>query len=239
MMISDILLFERDVLRECKISLIRKACKLISSPSLPHIHTPSECTTSSKMSSMKRPSDVPIKRSRSKKSRKGKAVQPEKQTTPPPLGTTSSSSKLALQGQKDQEELDLEEAVFGTRTVEYEDTLEGIDGKGKGKMRQVNSDDEEEEEFNGIEYEEDLEETGLERLKDDNVSSTFFLLLSSRLIDLIAMPCSYSSSTIPCQPLLKPIQLEYLYPHPLPPTKETLPPMKKNRLSCLNQRTRC
>jgi len=111
------------------------------------------------MAPAKRSSEAPSKRSRrSKKARKVLEESPE----PILLGSTSLSSRPQ---QKDQEELDLEEAVFGRSTDAQDglwDLAEEDLGKGKGKMRaeDLDSDDEE-----------DLEETGLERLKDDNVRS--------------------------------------------------------------------
>ncbi|GAA5906780.1 WD40 repeat domain-containing protein [Sporobolomyces salmoneus] len=109
------------------------------------------------MSSIKRPSEQPTKRTRkNKKARKNAGETPE----PVILGSTSTRS---LAQQKNEEELELEEAVFGHRTEGTEtlwDLAEEDLGKGKGKMR---------EEFSEGEEDAELEETGLERLKDDNL----------------------------------------------------------------------
>ncbi|GAA5965109.1 hypothetical protein JCM3765_004861 [Sporobolomyces pararoseus] len=110
------------------------------------------------MAPVKRSSEGPSKRSRkSKKPRKVAEESPE----PVLLGSTSLSSQPQ---QKSEEELELEEAVFGRRTEDTEplwDLAEEDLGKGKGKMRAAEDSEAEEEE--------DLEETGLERLKDDNL----------------------------------------------------------------------
>ena len=121
------------------------------------------------MNSTKRTADAPTKRSRKhKKPRKGGISE----LTPEPeiLGSTSIHSRVNQAKQKDAEELELEEAVFGRRTEveEVEDDSFGL-FKGKGKLREIDSQDEE---WNGVE-EDDMEETGLERLKDDNVRSIF------------------------------------------------------------------
>lgn len=112
------------------------------------------------MATTKRTTEPPTKRARkNKKARKDAATTPE----PVVLGSTSTSTNLL---QKDQEELDLEEAVFGrvTDTVDpMWDLAEDDIGKGKGKMRLHDQDADLDED--------DLDETGLERLKDDNVRS--------------------------------------------------------------------
>ena len=110
------------------------------------------------MAPVKRSSEGPSKRSRkNKKPRKVAEESPE----PILLGSTSLSTQSQ---QKNEEELALEEAVFGRRTEDTEqlwDLAEEDFGKGKGKMRAAQDSE--------AEDEQDLEETGLERLQDDNV----------------------------------------------------------------------
>lgn len=119
--------------------------------------------TPTRMAPIKRASDQATKKPRrNKKARKG-----GQEETPEPviLGSTSTKS---LVPDKNDEELELEEAVFGRRTDggaadQLWDLAEEDLGKGKGKMKQDFDSDEDDDE-------QDLEETGLERLRDDNVS---------------------------------------------------------------------
>ncbi|GAA5975448.1 hypothetical protein JCM5350_006482 [Sporobolomyces pararoseus] len=110
------------------------------------------------MAPVKRSSEGPSKRSR--KNKKPRKVA-EESLEPILLGSTSLSTQPQ---QKNEEELELEEAVFGRRTEDTEqlwDLAEEDLGKGKGKMRAAQDSE--------AEDEQDLEETGLERLQDDNL----------------------------------------------------------------------
>ncbi|GAA6006074.1 hypothetical protein JCM11491_002021 [Sporobolomyces phaffii] len=114
------------------------------------------------MAPSKRASEPPAKRSRkNKKARRGVA-----ESTPEPAILGSTSAAAHRPQDKDADELELEEAVFGHRSEALEGGLwdlgeEDLAGKGKGKMRLPDADSDHEQE--------DLEETGLERLKDDNL----------------------------------------------------------------------
>lgn len=116
------------------------------------------------MNSTKRSADSTTTTKRSRKNKKARKGISEQTPEPEILGSTSIHSRVTQAHQKDAEELELEEAVFGRR-MEVNEVEEDHFGKGKGKLRE----DSEEEEWNGVE-DDDLEETGLERLKDDNVS---------------------------------------------------------------------
>ncbi|GAA5843255.1 hypothetical protein JCM5353_000721 [Sporobolomyces roseus] len=115
------------------------------------------------MNSAKRSAESTTTTKRSRKNKKARKGISEQTPEPEILGSTSIHSRVTQAHQKDAEELELEEAVFGRR-IEVNEVEEDHFGKGKGKLRE----DSEEEEWNGVE-DDDLEETGLERLKDDNL----------------------------------------------------------------------
>ncbi|GAA6060238.1 hypothetical protein JCM10212_003478 [Sporobolomyces blumeae] len=122
-------------------------------------------------STSKRPAQGPATSKRSNKKNKNRD-RPSTPLEPVVLGATPTT---ANQHVKDQAELDLEEAVFGKRSDldplgNRDDDGLHANGKGKGKMvfpqLDVRGD---EDDWNGVEDEGDYEETGLERLKDDNL----------------------------------------------------------------------
>ncbi|GAA5969618.1 hypothetical protein JCM11641_008180 [Rhodosporidiobolus odoratus] len=136
------------------------------------------------MAPAKRQSEQAQKPRKSKKPRTGKAKQSQDDSTtqPAPLGSTSLLAQAAKLHEKDETELELEEAVFGHRSGEREAQVWDLaeeDLRGRGG-------DSDDEGLDGeIDYE-DEEETGLERLRDENL---FF----------VDVPPTASTSTDPTQ----------------------------------------
>ncbi|GAA5899714.1 hypothetical protein JCM6882_005420 [Rhodosporidiobolus microsporus] len=130
---------------------------------------------------------------RNKKARKQKQQQldDDHPSAPAPLGSASLLAQAAKVHEKDETELELEEAVFGHRSGEGDAAVWDLAEEDlRGKRRGGDSDDE-------IDYEdedEDDEETGLERLRDENL---FF----------VDVPPTASTSTDPTQIPLPPSSL--------------------------------
>lgn len=131
------------------------------------------------MAPAKRAVDSEQKPRKSKKprtNRKKAAAADAADAAPAPLGSTSLLAQHAQAHAKDETELELEEAVFGRRAGTRDADVYGLaeeDLKGKRRADDAGADDADE-----TDYEDDEEdETGLGRLRDDNVCFRFAVAL--------------------------------------------------------------
>lgn len=127
------------------------------------------------MATTKRATEGESKQRKSKKprtNRKQAQAAAELDSAPAPLGATSLLAQHAQDYAKDETELQLEEAVFGrragTRDADVYDLAEE-DFKGKRRAVDGNAGSDDEIDYEAEQEDDDDEETGLERLRDDNV----------------------------------------------------------------------
>jgi hypothetical protein len=172
----------------------------------------------------KRSSEQTQRPRKSKKARTAKITNAESAPAQPALGAPNLLAQAALLLQKDEDELDLEEAVFGKRSGERETDVWALAKEDERRRGGSDSDDPFGDE---VDYE-DEEETGLERLRDENVRFSFPFLPFLAVAHFLLSLCSSSSSTLPPSlppppTLHKPPSLPLLTPAPtLLPAKKTI-----------------
>ncbi|GAA5837474.1 hypothetical protein JCM11251_002117 [Rhodosporidiobolus azoricus] len=143
------------------------------------------------MAPAKRSAEQPTK-ARTKKQRKQKKDKDEddQPSAPAPLGSTSLLAQAARLHEKDETELELEEAVFGHRSGEGDAAVWDLAEEDlRGNRRGGGSEDE----IDYEEEEEDEEETGLERLRDENLFFVDVPPTASTSTDLAQIPLTPSS----------------------------------------------